>query len=83
MSRLSNHLSMQVQKLTPVSAVVSQNISDKSFLVCAKSEKYAKCILGHPLSELRPQGFIRQGKAKLRLSELTSVFYHLPSVGPK
>ena len=29
------------------------------------------------------QYIIRQGEAKLRILELTSVFHHLPSVGPK
>ena len=29
------------------------------------------------------QYIIRQGKAKLSIIELTSVFHHLPSVGPK
>ena len=35
-----------VQKLTSVSAVVSQNDTNKSCLVCVKNGK--KCILGHP-----------------------------------
>ena len=38
------------------------------------------------LGEAKPsyiQYIIRQGQAELQILELTSVFHHLPSVGPK
>ena len=78
-----------VQKLTPVFAVGSQNVTNRSFLVCVKSEKYALCVT------LRPLGSIRQGEPEIHairycarrsraaLIKLTSVFHHFPSVGPK
>ena len=39
--------------------VASQNVTNKSFLVCVKSEKYAVWVT------LRHLGSMRQGKAKL------------------
>ena len=78
-----------VQKLTPVFAVGSQNVTNRSFLVCVKSEKYALWVT------LRPLGSIRQGEPEIHaiqycargsraaLIKLTSVFHHFPSVGPK
>ena len=78
-----------VQKLTPVFAVGSQNVTNRSFLVCVKSEKYALWVT------LRPLGSIRQGEPEIHailycargsqaaLIKLTSVFYHFPSVGHK
>ena len=49
-----------VRKLTPVSAVGSQNVTNRSFLVSVKSEKYAFWIT------LRPQSdHCRQGKAEV------------------
>ena len=49
-----------VGTLTPGSAVGSQNDTNKSFLVCVKSEQYAFWVT------LRPLGFMRQGKAKIQ-----------------
>ena len=78
-----------VQQLTPVFAVGSQNITNKSFLVCVKSEKYAYSVT------LRPLGFMRQGEAKIqrlwfRARRSRAVYsitcisvHHLPRVGPK
>ena len=78
-----------VQKLTPVSAVGSQNVTNRSFLVSVKSEKYAFWVT------LRPLGSMSQGEVKIHSLQysarqsraayikLTSVFHHLPSVGPK
>ena len=78
-----------VQKLTPVSAVRSQNVTNRSFLVSVKSEKYAFWVIH------RPFGSMNQGKVKIHelrdsarqsraaYIKLTSVFHHLPSVGPK
>ena len=40
----------------------------------------------YPCGKAKPshvQYIIRQGEAKLRILELTSVFDHVPSVGPK
>ena len=48
-----------VQKLTPVSAVGSQNVTNRSFLVSVKSEKYAFWVT------LRLAWSMRQGKAQL------------------
>ena len=70
-------------------AVGSQNVTNRSFLVCVKSEKYALWVT------LRPLGSIRQGEPEIHairycarrsraaLIKLTSVFHHFPSVGPK
>ena len=35
------HVYLSVRKLTPVSAVVSPNVTNRSFLACVKSEKFA------------------------------------------
>ena len=48
-----------VQKLAPFFAVVLQNVTDKSCLVCVKSEKQAFKVT------LRVLGSMRGGKAKL------------------
>ena len=78
-----------VQKLTPVSAVGSQNVTNRSFLLSVKSEKYAFWVT------LRPLGSMSQGEGKIHALQysarqiraayikLTSVFHHLYSVGPK
>jgi len=57
--RLFIVLRPSVWKLTPVSAVGSQNVNNKSFLVCVKSEKYVFWVT------LRLLGSIRQGKAEI------------------
>ena len=78
-----------VKKLTPVSAVESQNVTNRSFLVNVKSKKYAFWVT------LRCLGSKSQGKVKihaLRYSaresqavyiKLTQIIHHLLSVGPK
>ena len=48
-----------VRKLTPVFAVVSQNVTNKSFLVRVKSEKYSFWVT------LRSLGSMRQGEAEI------------------
>ena len=48
-----------VRKLTPVFAVVSQNVTKRSFWVWVKSEKYALWVT------LRPLGSIRQGEPEI------------------
>ena len=72
-----------VQKLTLVSAVGSQNDTNRSFLVRVKSEKYAFWVT------LRPLGSMSQGEVKIHALQysvrqsravyikLTSVFHHL------
>ena len=48
-----------VRKITQIPAVVSQNVTNKSCLVCVESEKYASWVT------LRPQwDRCRQGKAE-------------------
>ena len=50
------------QKLTSIPASVSQNVTNKSCLVCVKSEKYASWVT------LRPQlDCCRRGKAEVRI----------------
>ena len=51
---------MSCPVLNSIPAVVSQNVTNESYLVCVKSEKYAFLV------KLRPLGFMRQGEAKLR-----------------
>ena len=63
------------EKLTSKPASVSQNVIDKSCLVYVKSEKYIFWVNLRPL-----QGW---DIAKLYILILSSVFQHLPSVGPK
>ena len=48
-----------VRKLTPVSAVGSQNVTNRSFLVSVKSEKYAFWVT------LRPLGSMSQDEVKI------------------
>ena len=74
--------------LTPVSAVGSQNVTNRSFLVCVKSEKYALRVT------LRPLGSIRQGEPEIHairyctrgsraeLITLTSVSHYFPVLVP-
>ena len=49
-----------VRKLQAIPAVISQNVTNKSSLVCVKSEKYAFFV------NLRPLRSMRGGKAELR-----------------
>ena len=46
-------------KLTPISAVASQNVTNKTFIVCFESEIYPVFVT------LRPLGSMRQGEAEL------------------
>ena len=55
-------LRASVQKLAPIPAVVSENVTSKSCLVCDKSEKYAALVTLRPQSE-----HCRRGKAKVRI----------------
>ena len=48
-----------VRKLTPFSAVISQNVTNKSFMVCVDDEKYAILVT------LGPIGSIRNSKAEI------------------
>ena len=70
-----------VRNLTPLSVVLSQNVTNKSCLVCVKSEKYASWVT------LRPQwNHCRRGEAEVRILDFKttwSEFHHLPRVGPK
>ena len=52
-----------VQKLTPISEGVLQNVTNKTFLVYVKSKKFAFSVT------LRPLGFMNQGKAELCTSK--------------
>ena len=67
--------------LTSCPASVSQNVTNKSCLVCLKSEKYASWVI------LRPQwDCCRRGEAEVRILNFKttwSEFHHLPRVGPK
>ena len=56
---LSIYPSFCVRKLTPVSAVVSQYVTNKSFLACAKNEKCAFLVTPRPFWSMR------QGEAKI------------------
>ena len=71
------------------SCIVSQDVTNKSYLVCIRVKNMhtmsPKDLLGL-WGEEKPSyahDNIRQGKAKLRLPKITSVFHHLPSIGPK
>ena len=70
-----------VQKEAPFPAVLSQNVTNKSCLVCVMSEKYASWVT------LRPQwDRCRRGEAKVRVFNIKttwSEFHYLPGVGPK
>ena len=64
-----------VQKLAPISAVVSQIVTNKSCLVCAMSEKYASLVT------LRPQwDCCHQGEAKVRILNFKSPWSELHKV---
>ena len=80
-----------VRKVALFPAVVWQNVSNKSCLVCGKIEKYAFWVTLRP-RPCSPWGkeklsyvyyVIRQGEAKLHISKLTSVFHHHPNVSSK
>ena len=64
------------QKLTSIPASVSQNVTNKSCLVCVKSKKYASWVT------LRPQwDRCRQGKAKIHILDFKTTWseFHMPS----
>ena len=57
------------QKLTSVPASVSQNVTNKSCLVCVKSEKYACWVT------LRPQwDHCRRGEAEVRILDFKTTW---------
>ena len=70
-----------VRKEAPFPEVLSQNVNNKSCLVCVMSEKYASWVT------LRPQWErYRRGKSEVRILNFKttwSEFHHLPRVGPK
>ena len=70
-----------VRKLALIPSVVLQNVTNKSCLVCVKSEKYESLVT------LRPQwDCCRRGEAEVRILNFKttwSEFHHLPRVGPK
>ena len=64
------------QKLNSIPASVSQNVTNKSCLVCVKSKKYASWVT------LRPQwDRCRQGKAKVRILNFKTTWseFQMPS----
>ena len=64
------------QKLTSIPASVSQNVTNKSCLVCVKSKKYASWVT------LRPQwDRCRQGEAKVRILNFKTTWseFQMPS----
>ena len=76
-----------VQKVTPVSEVVSQYVTNKSFLVCVKSKKI--CILGHLQTPMVHEARRRQdlcitilGKAKLTCDNKTLFSVSSPPQSP-
>ena len=57
------------QKLTSIPASVSQNVTNKSSLVCVKSEKYASWVT------LRPQwDRCRRGEAEVRILDFKTTW---------
>ena len=50
---------LSVGKLPPILAVISQNVNNKSCLLCVQSEKYAFWVT------LRPVGSMKQAEAKI------------------
>ena len=65
-----------VRKLAPNSAVVSENVTNKSCLVCDKSEKYASWVTLRPQSDR-----CRRGKAKVCILDFKSTWseFKMPS----
>ena len=67
--------------LRQITVVASQNVTNKSCLVCVKNEKYALCMNPPPQLDC-----CCQGKAEVRVLNFKttwSEFHHLPRVGPK
>ena len=56
-----------VRKLTPIPAVVQQNVTNKSCFVCVMSEKYAFWVTLRPQSDR-----CRRGEAEVRLFDFKS-----------
>ena len=73
----------------PIPAGVWQSVTNKSWLVCVKSEKYTFLVTTRPLGSKDKEKAryihfdIRREEAKLRILKLASVFHQLPSFGPK
>ena len=60
---------LSVRKLISIPASVSQNVTDKSCLVCVKSKKYASWVT------LRPQwDRCRQGEAEVRILDFKTTW---------
>ena len=57
----------------PISAFLSQNVTDKSYLVCLESEKYPFWVT------LRPLGFIRQGKTEVKSNHIFKTHFSVSS----
>ena len=58
-----------VQKLAPIPALVSENVTNKSCLVCDKSEKYASWVT------LRPQtDQCHRGEAEVRILDFKTTW---------
>ena len=58
-----------VRKLAPVPAVVSQNVTNKSCLVCAMSEKYSFWVTISPQSDR-----CCRGKAEVRILDFKTTW---------
>ena len=94
-SGLSFHLAYGVRHSFEfvIHVVASQNVTNKSFLVCmCYLNKKENMYFGSPSDSWDPCGkarpsyifyIIRGGEPKLLALELISVFHHLPIVGPK
>ena len=58
-----------VQKLAPIPAVVLENVTNKSCLVCDKSEKYASWVTHRPQSDR-----CRQGEAEVSILDFKTTW---------
>ena len=78
-----------VLKLAATSAVISHYVTNKSFLVCVKDEKYAFLVTLRAFWSMRQvkveiyESEYWEGKDELCMIKLTSEFHHLPRVCPK
>ena len=61
-----------VRKLAPIPAVVSENVTNESCLVCVMSEKYAFWVTLRPQSDC-----CRQDKAKVRILDFKTTWSKL------
>ena len=58
-----------VRKLTSIPAVLSQNVTNQSYLECFESEKFAFCITPVPLGPRCTQGGLRGSTSKFTKSK--------------